>query len=582
MRFLTAVLALLVLLPAGAAAAQTMLRGGVPVRSELSMSPPMYRTGVPYRCFLISTQRGERWEIQVQAGFVSLITIYARESCDDSTGALASTMNNFNFDRLTFNAGGGTYAVAVRGGINYTAESQVGPFSISARRLSTGQTNGLLQQGVDVIWLDPPRDTASTVSGAPTTRQAGETFRDCEFCPSMVVVGPGSFMMGSPAGEEGRTASEGPRHIVTLNRAFAAGQFEVTFDEYDACVAERACASVQDAGWGRGRRPVINVTFFDALRYVEWLSKRTGQRYFLPSEAEWEYVARAGSDTPWNTGSAIISDDANIQNQFARTVPVGAYPPNAFGLYDIHGNVSEWTLDCSDTGYVGAPTDGSAVRSGNCAQGTAVRGGMYAQEAALVRSAARAFGARNARYTGVGFRVARALEADEAGPSGASDPIAPATGSSPVAMAAEPADDLAQNRPRALAVGAVGFAPAITGRIGCRGVGIDLTRAGDLDEALGSLLEQNLRQRGLYEAGGARMQLTVSNLTVITLGSPAWTLELVATSERFPAGYSVTVDHEFSSHFVADVACRRAEEAFGGALAKGVSAVLDHPDFPRL
>jgi hypothetical protein len=149
-------------------------------------------------------------------------------------------------------------------------------------------------------------------------------------------------------------------------------------------------------------------------------------------------------------------------------------------------------------------------------------------------------------------------------------------------MGAEPADDLAQNRPRALAVGAVGFAPAITGRIGCRGVGIDLTRAGDLDEALGSLLEQNLRQRGLYEAGGARMQLTVSNLTVITLGSPAWTLELVATSERFPAGYLVTVDHEFSSHFVADVACRRAEEAFGGALAKGVSAVLDHPDFPRL
>jgi len=164
-----------------------------------------------------------------------------------------------------------------------------------------------------------------------------------------------------------------------------------------------------DQGWGRGRRPVVNVSWNDAQAYVAWLSQKTGQRYALPSEAEWEYAARAGANTPWQTGNAILTDDANILNVFARTVPVGAYAPNAFGLHDVHGNVSEWTLDCLDTGYLGVPNDGSAATSGNCAEQRLNRGGNYESAPNGVRFAYRGRAAQTYRLQKLGFRVARAL-----------------------------------------------------------------------------------------------------------------------------------------------------------------------------
>jgi formylglycine-generating enzyme required for sulfatase activity len=251
--------------------------------------------------------------------------------------------------------------------------------------------------------------SASPVESTGDARCKGDVFQDCPDCPSMVVVPAGSFMMGSPANEAGRQGSEGPRHAVSFHQAFAVGRYEITFEEYDACVAGSACPPVPDNGWGRGRRPAINLTLGHAQAYVALLSRTTGQRYVVPSEAEWEYVARAGTSTPWNTGTAVISDDANILNQFNRTVVVGGYAPNGFGLYDVIGNVLEWTQDCIDTGYVGVPTDGSAATSGDCDAQAVTRGGDFASAPAAVRSAHRQPTLRAQPSPNTGLRVARAL-----------------------------------------------------------------------------------------------------------------------------------------------------------------------------
>jgi formylglycine-generating enzyme required for sulfatase activity len=189
---------------------------------------------------------------------------------------------------------------------------------------------------------------------APTALPAGKTFRDCDVCPEMVVVPAGKFKMGSPAGEEGRSDDEGPRHPVEIAKAFAVGRYEVTFAEWDACVAGGGCNGHQpaDEGWGRGRRPVINVSWNDAKSYVTWLSKKTGKPYRLLSEAEWEYAARAGTTSPFHFGATITPDQANYDGTYTygagpkgvyrrKTVPVGSFPANDFGLSDMHGNVWE-------------------------------------------------------------------------------------------------------------------------------------------------------------------------------------------------------------------------------------------------
>lgn len=237
---------------------------------------------------------------------------------------------------------------------------------------------------------------------------AGTIIQDCPACPELVVVPAGSFSMGSSADEQGRTAQEGPRHQVNISRPFAIGKYELTFDEYDACVAERVCRTLADSGWGRGRRPAGGMNWSDVQSYVRWISGRTGEPYFVPTEAEWEYVARAGTDTAWNTGDAIISDDANFLNVFAKTVPVGSYPANAFGLHDVHGNVGEWVRDCADTGYIGVPADGSA-HIATCGSAYIVRGGGFQHAAVDLRSASRAPLDQKTSVADVGFRIARAV-----------------------------------------------------------------------------------------------------------------------------------------------------------------------------
>ena len=165
---------------------------------------------------------------------------------------------------------------------------------------------------------------------------------------------------------------------MTIPAPFALSTHEVTFEDYDRFTHPN---EVNDQGWGRGRRPVINVSWDEAKDYVEWLSSETGATYRLPSEAEWEYAARAGTANKYSWGNEIGANRANCQNdhcgdQWKRTAPVGSFPPNGFGLYDMHGNVWEWVEDCWNGSYAGAPADGDAWRSGDCAK-RVLRGGSW-------------------------------------------------------------------------------------------------------------------------------------------------------------------------------------------------------------
>ena len=253
----------------------------------------------------------------------------------------------------------------------------------------------------------------------PPKREAGELFRDCAECPEMVVVPSGSFTMGSPNSEDSRDDDEGPRHRVHIGYPLAVGIYEVTFSEWEACVNAGGCGGYRpnDRGWGRGNRPVINVSWKDAQSYVCWLSQRTGHRYSLQSESEWEYVARAGTTTPFYFGSTISTDQANYDGDYTygtghkglyrvTTVPVGSFSANAWGVHDMHGNVWEWVEDCHNYSYVGAPTDGSAWESGDCAK-RVLRGGSWDYEPRVLRSASRIRNSTEIRFIDYGFRVAR-------------------------------------------------------------------------------------------------------------------------------------------------------------------------------
>ena len=242
----------------------------------------------------------------------------------------------------------------------------------------------------------------------------GRRFRDCPECPEMVVVPPGSFTMGSPASEDGRDDNEGPQHRVRIRDPFAVGVFEVTFAEWDACVEHGGCsADPDDAGWGRGNRPVMNVSWHDAQNYVEWISRRTGNKYRLLSEAEWEYVARAGTNTRYHYGDTISLDQANhdppgFGEWYGKTMPVDHFRPNAFGLHVMHGNVWEWVQDCWNESYDGAPTDGRAWENGDCLR-RVLRGGSWYDAPRFLRSAERRFSQFDISRNSLGFRVAKSL-----------------------------------------------------------------------------------------------------------------------------------------------------------------------------
>jgi formylglycine-generating enzyme required for sulfatase activity len=284
-------------------------------------------------------------------------------------------------------------------------------------------------------WLKERIYALSNVTALKTAQEhalkAGDSFKECTDCPEMIVVPAGHFTMGSLRDEKDRFPTEHPQHQVTIAKPFAASKFELTFDEWDTCAAHGDCdPHVSDSEWGRHRQPVINVSWDDAQRYVAWLSRITGKRYRLLSEAEYEYAARAGTQTayPWGddiklNGKAMANcKGCGSQWDAKQTAPVGSFPPNAFGLYDMVGNVWEWTEDCFNGSYKGAPADGSAwTNEGACnalrlelpgltgRQDRVVRGGSWSLDPGYLRSANRGWFSHDPRGRTVGFRVARTL-----------------------------------------------------------------------------------------------------------------------------------------------------------------------------
>jgi formylglycine-generating enzyme required for sulfatase activity len=240
----------------------------------------------------------------------------------------------------------------------------------------------------------------------------GSDFKECaNSCPVMIVVPAGKFIMGSPKSESDREGSERPQHEVTIAKPFAVSKFEATFEEWDACVAAAACPRAPDR-WGRGEMPVINVSWGDAKQYVGWLSRLTGKEYRFLTEAEWEYAARAGAVTRYFWGDDPGTGNANCDGCGSRwdleqTAPVGK--PNAFGLYDMHGNVWEWVEDSWHDNYDSAPTDGSAWLRRDDPSYPVVRGGSWRNDPQTVRAAVRARRITGVRFDTLGVRLARTL-----------------------------------------------------------------------------------------------------------------------------------------------------------------------------
>lgn len=261
---------------------------------------------------------------------------------------------------------------------------------------------------------------------SPSAFAPGTVFRDCPECPEMVVVPAGTFMMGSPASEKGRDSDEGPLHRVNIGALFSIGKYEVTFAQWDACVSDGGCGGYRphDSGWGRGDHPVMYVSWRDARAYVSWLSRKTEKDYRLLSEAEWEYATRAGTTTPFHFGATVSTDQANYNGNYtygsgrkgvrrARTVPVGRFAANAFGLHDVHGNVWEWVEDCWHVSYAGAPSHGRAWTTGGDCGDRIVRGGSLSDGPRFARAAKRLGLDASRRDVMFGFRVARTLPASE-------------------------------------------------------------------------------------------------------------------------------------------------------------------------
>ncbi|PTN11889.1 SUMF1/EgtB/PvdO family nonheme iron enzyme [Nitrosomonas aestuarii] len=243
----------------------------------------------------------------------------------------------------------------------------------------------------------------------PSLPAPGQIFRDKLKTggegPLMVAIPAGRFLMGSPEDESDRYENEGPQHDVQIAQPFAMGVYAVTFDDYDQFCRETGRKKPDDKGWGRENRPVINVSWQDAQDYCIWLCEQTARSYRLPSEAEWEYACRAGTQTRYCTGESIASEQANFNRNVGKTTPVGAYPPNPFGLCDMHGNVWEWCQDIWHDNYQGAPVDGSSWETGNSAL-RVLRGGSWINYGRSCRSAIRLHFDPSYRHD-TGFRLAR-------------------------------------------------------------------------------------------------------------------------------------------------------------------------------
>jgi formylglycine-generating enzyme required for sulfatase activity len=236
-----------------------------------------------------------------------------------------------------------------------------------------------------------------------------------KYAPAMTLINipAGSFRMGDISGAG--YSSEKPVHQVRL-KGFKMMKHEVTFAQYDLYAESAGKDKPDDEGWGRGKRPVINVSWNDATAYAQWLSQKTGMTFRLPSESQWEYAVRAGTSTKYPWGNSASHDKANYgedeccgglatgSDRWVNTAPVGSFPANQFGLKDMHGNVWEWIQDCWNDPYNGAPQDGSGWMSGGC-NVHVLRGGSWLSEPSHLRSANRYWNSPGGRLNDIGFRL---------------------------------------------------------------------------------------------------------------------------------------------------------------------------------
>jgi len=259
----------------------------------------------------------------------------------------------------------------------------------------------------------------------------GDVFHDCDQCPEMVVIPPGEYGFGSPPDEFGSPYNEGYVLDVRFTAPFAIAKYEVSFDEWDQCVQAGYCRQADDDGMGRGRHPVVNVSWQDASNFARWLTVRTGRPYRLPSEQEWEYSAQAGAPRARFFGisreqTCIYGNVYDItahqvhdfgwswlpcEDGYADTAPVGSFKANAFGVHDMLGNVWEWVQDCLNPNwrFSRAPMDGSAFVDGDCSQ-HAYRGGSWLSNQPYYLRTGDRYKFSGARNNDLGFRVARSLE----------------------------------------------------------------------------------------------------------------------------------------------------------------------------
>jgi formylglycine-generating enzyme required for sulfatase activity len=292
----------------------------------------------------------------------------------------------------------------------------------------------------NAIQAPPPlaiagKEASLQANASAEAAKPADVIKDCKDCPEVVLVSGGFFAMGSPDSEAGRRAEEGPVHRVVIKK-FGMGRYAVTKKQYMAFVEETGYSQGKTCRIGDGKKvedragysylnpgfpqdeahPVVCVTWYDAIAYVSWLSVKTGKAYRLPSEAEREYATRAGAATPYSFGASISTAEANYDGGLTPvgaggelgkgTMPAASFTANGLGLYQMHGNVAEWTQDCWNASYASAPGDGSALASGDCSK-RPLRGGAFAYSAADIRSAYREVGYAQDRYGHVGFRVAR-------------------------------------------------------------------------------------------------------------------------------------------------------------------------------
>ncbi len=368
------------------------------------------------------------------------IAISAPASLGPHRDALAGSLINWGFKVLPEDVGASEALQKQASRLTDTASTREGtiidePLGVTRNQIrytrEAGEMVPLIAQRLAYLYFSEAPElieqssSAQALAGAAVSirlNAAPRVFRDAILTdiksiePEMVRIPAGKFMMGSENGGK----DERPPHMVTISRSFYLGKYEVTQEEFNRFTESTGRELPADEGWGGGVRPVINVSWEDAVAYAEWLSQQTGKRYRLPTEAEWEYAARAGTNTKYWWGDDIQQDGqvwANCDGcgsewDGKQTAPVGSFEPNGFGISDTAGNVWEWVQDCWHPGYQGAPADGSAwleADKGDCGR-RVIRGGSWGSDPRGLRSADRSGFTPDGRGNGLGFRLAQDVE----------------------------------------------------------------------------------------------------------------------------------------------------------------------------